>query len=369
MQRKITLIYIIIFLSLFICTGCSQSTNQIEASCCASVEIQTLPSVNYQHGGYYYDHLADNNKILYETIYDTIRSIQTKKVLDKNNKKENINIVFQSILYDHPEFYYVNGYSLKQTSQNTIFAPYYTKNDSEIVIENKKIEEYYNKTLSNLVLGQGDYETIKSLYEYLVKTTTYNIDNKDNNNICSVVDSSSTVCGGFSKIAAYILNKVGIPTTIITGTIKDTNTPHMWNAVYVDGNWYYMDVTWGITNCDDILSGVNYDYMLINQQLLSRSHVINNLIDVPDCSKMDNSYYFKSGLYLNGNVSSGQLNSILQQINDNGEVKFMCAEYNTYISLKTVLIENRGIYDYINDGDDINYSYNDNLYILSFWKK
>ncbi|KEH88818.1 hypothetical protein Z965_04275 [Clostridium novyi A str. BKT29909] len=52
-----------------------------------------------------------------------------------------------------------------------------------------------------------------------------------------------------------MLQKVGIESIIV----KSRPMQHVWNMVYIDGNWYYVDATW-----DDpvpyVLGGINYHY-------------------------------------------------------------------------------------------------------------
>lgn len=57
------------------------------------------------------------------------------------------------------------------------------------------------------------------------------------------------VCGGFSDALQFILEELGIPVMQAGGARpqKDgTYVHHGWNHVYVEGEWYLFDATWGV---------------------------------------------------------------------------------------------------------------------------
>jgi hypothetical protein len=63
---------------------------------------------------------------------------------------------------------------------------------------------------------------------------------------------------------ALFLNYFGIP------NFKVTSENHVWNAVYVDGKWYHLDLTWD----DPILSNgkniIDDSYFLITTKQLKK---------------------------------------------------------------------------------------------------
>jgi len=61
---------------------------------------------------------------------------------------------------------------------------------------------------------------------------------------------------------AIFLNKMNII------NYKISNDEHIWNLVYLDGNWYHLDLTW-----DDPISDINVSrstYFLITTETLEK---------------------------------------------------------------------------------------------------
>ena len=94
---------------------------------------------------------------------------------------------------------------------------------------------------------RGDtYEKIKYIYETLIRQVEYQEDSGQNQNIRSVFLEGKTVCMGYSKAAQYLLNRMGIFCTLVTGTVNgDRPSSHAWNLVKIGEEYYFMDVTWG----------------------------------------------------------------------------------------------------------------------------
>ncbi len=61
----------------------------------------------------------------------------------------------------------------------------------------------------------------------------------------SIVEGSA-VCDGYSAGFELIMEKLGVPTMVITGMAGTSgdNGGHAWNIVQLDGNWYEVDTTW-----------------------------------------------------------------------------------------------------------------------------
>ena len=72
---------------------------------------------------------------------------------------------------------------------------------------------------------------------------------------------------------------------LVTGRVKN-GEPHAWDMVLADGEWYYVDPTWGdayyLMGDDDpawqgkTRPSVNYDYLLVTTQQLLQTHKIDN---------------------------------------------------------------------------------------------
>ena len=108
------------------------------------------------------------------------------------------------------------------------------------------------------------------------------------------------VCDTYSKAYLMLCKKAGIPVGRIRGTTGGES--HSWNAIQLNGNWYYVDATWD----DPIILSSNpyvpvsgyekYDYFCLNEDAILADHIIQVKDDnIGSCTLMDTQYYIYTG--------------------------------------------------------------------------
>lgn len=134
-----------------------------------------------------------------------------------------------------------------------------------------------------------DYEKVKYIHDTIITNCKYS-ESSNSNDIFGVIFTGEAVCEGYAKTFSYFCNLYNIQSVIVTGTVN--NTPHMWNKVLLDGEWYNIDVTW-----DDLDiykdSNISYEYFLISDEEIGATHIIDNLFEYPSAN---NSYNRKDDL-------------------------------------------------------------------------
>lgn len=126
----------------------------------------------------------------------------------------------------------------------------YINNEVDLIIK-----QYYDK-------NQDMKENIKKIHDYIINDTTYDVNYKKNKdkytfNAYGTLLNHLATCNGYSDLMAIILSKLGIDNyKIAYNPTGDTNDDgHVWNAVYIDGKWLHLDLTW-----DDPV-GDGHDYL------------------------------------------------------------------------------------------------------------
>ena len=341
------------------------------------INAQNINAANKEcRGLFYYDNLEPELKQLYLEIYIAVKNYADTFYICSISP-EDIDYAFNCVMGDHPEIFYTNGYLYtKYTTVDRIvkieFTPAYTISYDDVLKYQKEIELYKKSFLSGINQNTDDYTKIKYTYEYIIKNTEYDVDSVQNQNILSVFINGRSVCQGYAKAFQYLSGELGIQSTLVVGYVGD-NEGHAWNMVKCNGQYYYIDCTWGdssyLENSMSLNSGgINYDYLNISTSELQLTHVIDNFMPLPPCNSLADNYYVKEGLYFEG-IDLVQLemafNKAKSQNRDSVELK--CSNEDVYEKLGEYLIDENHIFDYMsNNKETITYMQNKDLNIYSF---
>ena len=144
--------------------------------------------------------------------------------------------------------------------------------DDVIKATDKKVDEIMKEILND---NMTDKEKIIAIHNYIVETTTYDTEYIDAN--LEDVDNPShkaigplyyhkALCGGYTDAMALFLNKLKIP------NYRISSESHIWNYVYLDNNWYHIDLTWDDPITDDGSNLVLDNFLLITTEQLENYH-------------------------------------------------------------------------------------------------
>lgn len=335
-----------------------------------------------QHGNYYFGQLGSAEKILYVEMYQII-ALMEEEILLSTTDVSLLPRVYQAVINDHPEFFYLNGYTYTRfMQQGTIkyitFSGRYLYDAAEVERRQAAIDRIVDEKMAELVRNDN-YETVKAVYEYLILSTEYSMDSPDNQNICSVFLDKKSVCNGYAKAAQYLLNSYGIPCIIVNGSAM--GNAHAWNIVEIYGAYYHMDVTWGdpsyYASEGEEKSGVpdiDYSYLDVTTAEISRNHSMDASFSLPVCNAVQDNYFVREGLFLYG-YDEGQIKEIFEAARGRGEHMVCIKAYDrqAYQEIYDKLFGEQKIFDYFglyqSSGEyKVAYSGNEDLYTISVWE-
>ncbi|MCI8774564.1 MAG: hypothetical protein HFI50_11675 [Lachnospiraceae bacterium] len=335
-----------------------------------------------QVDSYAYQQLTESEQTVYIEILWSLLEYQENVTLSTLDQEE-ISRIFQCVLNDHPEIFYVEGYTytkytLGELLKKITFTGTYRMGREEIAERQVRIDDYVERCLAGVPEGADEYGIVKYIYEYLIEHTEYDADSEDNQNICSVFLDGRSVCQGYAKATQYLLEQAGIRATLVLGNVS-SGEGHAWNLIQIDGEWYYVDTTWGDASYqakgstasypEEKMPHINYDYLCVTTDQLIKTHVIDNVVDLPICTSVDANYYVREGLYFTS-LDDEQLQRIFQEGYENGNayITFKCASKEIYDKMQERLIDRQEIFHYLNCPDGV-VSYTDDAkqYSMSFW--
>lgn len=340
----------------------------------------------YQEASCYgYAQLNEGQKIWYEDIANALGSFEEevrldKEGLDQGMDEADIDDIFQCVLMDHPELFFVEGYTYTKYSRgdhivSIRFSGTYNMDREQARQRKREIETVVQPILDQGNQMPGDYEKIKYIYETVIKNTDYDLDAADNQNIYSVFVRHRSVCQGYAKAVQYLLERLQIPCTLVQGTV-DTGEGHAWNLVKADGDYYYLDATWGDASYqseeglgDQDVPEINYDYLNVTTDQLMRTHIMDQPVEMPLCTATGDNYYVREGALFHS-YDREQMQQVFDRTFSSGkrDVSLKCTDRETFHTILYAMIEEKEIFQYLpQNHDTIVYSHNEKQLSMSFW--
>lgn len=335
---------------------------------------------------YAFDSLGEAEQKWYGQIAAGLGSMEQEVRLDKQGieaglDETSIDKIFQCVLIDHPELFYVEGYTYTKYNRgekilSIRFSGTYSVNREQALARKSEIEEAVRPILKESGSLSSDYEKVKYVYETIIKSTEYDLNSPDNQNIYSVFVNHRSVCQGYAKAVQYLLDRMGVECVLVQGTV-DTGEGHAWNLVKVNGSYYYVDATWGDASYqpeDGEMTGhyvpeINYDYLCVTTEQLLRTHILEGYIPLPVCTDVKDNYYVHENAYFT-EYDRERMQSLFDRAFAEGrqEVTVKCSDTDCYWQILRAMTDDQEIFDYMKDNSDtVVYTHNEKQLSMTFW--
>jgi len=210
-----------------------------------------------------------------------------------------------------------------------------------------------------------DVEKLLAIHDFLVRECDYDYANyldgtipMESSSAYGVLVNGTGVCQGYALAFLNLISRLGISCRLISSWGMN----HAWNMVYIEGNWYHIDVTWDDPvfpysgNNDYAKEGyVSHNYFVLSDNEITDHYGWSS--DNPKASK-DGSYpdycfrKYNSAMsysggywyYLPGGWESGILRS---RVDGSNETRYLTDRYFSYmhgIGSQMYLVDDNGIY-------------------------
>lgn len=237
-----------------------------------------------------YTQLNENEREIYTSLIHPVEEGRLYCRLKTGQKYTNAEKerAICAFAYDHPEFFWLveGGYGYRSFGEEkTVFKSVllrcyeYWEYKADLQIYSDALQSRVDEICREAESFSTDYEKALFVHDYIIQNTEYDYEaaeenDKTNPNPECMVSSCAygclvngkAVCAGYAKAYQLVMCSLGIECVYVTG-----DTPpglHAWNRIKLDGEWYYIDVTW-----DDAGSnGLRYDYFCITTAQISKDH-------------------------------------------------------------------------------------------------
>ncbi len=201
-------------------------------------------------------------------------------------------LAWYSVLIDNPQIFTTDDNWISRRtyfSDGTVrgFTVNYYQDKSSLPAMQRTYEQAIAEALEVIDPYMTDYQKELALHDWICDHVRYDYDIgvKSTCSYSGLVDGLA-VCEGYSELFTELLHRAGIDAATVYGFIPaerpSDNNSHAWNIVCIDGDWYYVDVTWDDNRGD-------YNYFNLTTAQMAADHV-NGIGTFPLCSSRDASY-------------------------------------------------------------------------------
>lgn len=227
------------------------------------------------HLQYFAPQMSEAELGVYNSLMEGISKHTERIELEETVTEEQLYRIWSCFLNNQLDVSFVST-QLKYESQDdkilAILLQYIT--DSNMLWRKRfdvatETEEYYThlETLST------DYEKVKYIHDTLLTLGQYDAD-EEAQDLYAVLFKNKANCTGYSKAFAYLCNRCGIQSCIVTGTARGN---HMWNKVKIGNAWYNVDITWDAGD----FTAVGYEYFLVSDKEIAKTHTPDTIFNYP----------------------------------------------------------------------------------------
>lgn len=289
-------------------------------------------------------------------IYELPESIEIPAI-----NAEQLDRIFSALLYDNPDLFFVGRKcTLSSELLKTRCSVEYILTKEEYLAQREKLMQTAESVISGLSDPDDEWQTELEIHDYIVENCQYKLSEP------KLVYSSSygalvngyAACEGYSKAAKLLFDMAGIESSVVSGVsvnFDGEDGAHMWNAVKIDGEFYYLDCTWDDPVNDEKKDMKLYSYFNINDEMISATH--SDFSYDFGCTATAANYYVKTGRYFEEYARSYEkkIAEVIASDVDNGiwEVQLRFGSNDAYNKAVKDLIDNERIYSVLSRADDL----------------
>lgn len=292
MRRLGCLLLVLLLAGTF--TGCRQDSSSLYAVS-KTQEISPRPTTETLYGKSLLNPLEQT---AYDTVLAAIQDMREVSILPPISG-DALRTVLVHLRRDHPQIDWLKDeYSYSVTEAETTVRLQYSP-PAEGLFESIRLQEDAAAALLQYIPTElSDFDKALCLHDRLVEHITYNRNASRPNTLAGALIDRQATCEGYARAYQYLLNRLGLEALIVYG---QTEEPHAWNMVRLDGAYYHCDLTWDDLSLEDGSECLSHEYLFRDDTYFFQTHT--PLTDgtnypLPACRNNEQNYYIKTGTLL-----------------------------------------------------------------------
>lgn len=256
--------------------------------------------------GLQYQLLPAELKPGFEDLGNGLLTFQKTVRIQAAKSKKDLERILDAVIYDNPIICYFNPNEFSISSlgpfYSITFEYIYNRNKAAEIM--KAVDDQAEYIISQFITDDmTDFEKCVAVHDYMTENIHYNFSAMsvsfvyDAFTVEGVLLKHQAVCLGIAKAVTFILNKLGIPCTVVQGisTIDDQEVGHGWNIVKLEDKYYHIDVTWDLQEVNRF-SSRSHMYMNLDDESMLNNHTW-DIEAYPTCNSNKENYYVKQKRY------------------------------------------------------------------------
>ena len=256
-----------------------------------------------------YDQLSSVEKTYYQTMLRIASTGSAYFEFAHAANTDSIGRAYDAMLTDNPQFFWLSGGGqfvtttqgnrvIKVTFQGGLAEGIRAADVPRITAE---LERAVSAIVAKARTKRTVYEQVHFVHDHLVDTTDYVMQEPMRYSAYGCLVRHRAVCAGYAKAFMMIMRRLGYVCGYASGYGVNSNVSHAWNFIQLDGEFYFIDVTW-----DDPITAGNtahggnktQEYFCLSSEELSRTHRLSGKYPVPRCTGKRYNYYTYNGYVL-----------------------------------------------------------------------
>lgn len=304
-----------------------------------SVRAVTTEDRSY---GEAYQELSEEHRVAYRMIEEAVAGlapcIEFDGIVQINYA--HLEKIIRAVCVDHPQYFWFleeGTYYYEDINKGGYirsFEPKYILDGQRVSVGSEELRDAmyaFHSKVQQIIDGipvnlTSEYEIALYLHDYLAEKVTYTLEGEHPSAYAALIHGEAA-CYGYSKAYQCLLNAAGIRARTITGDSYDGEgklVGHAWNLVWLDGDCYYVDVTW-----DDFDSVTHHAYFAVPLEYMNQEHFPEKAFTLPECNHESVNYHrINQGVgtaFVQNTTSARSLASCFRKtVNPEGQTVFEC---------------------------------------------